>query len=126
MARSPQEVFAHHAEVLIAGDLEGIVSDYADDAVFITPGGVLRGKDGVREGFTKLLGDVPNADWAVPRRSSRATRCSSSGARRPRRRGSRTGSTRSSSATARSGSRRCVTRCSTTSVDLTPARSTSS
>ena len=26
----------------------------------------LRGKDGVREGFTKLLGDVPNAEWDVP------------------------------------------------------------
>jgi ketosteroid isomerase-like protein len=65
-SRTPQEVFQHHAEVLIGGDLEGIVSDYADDAVFITPAGVLHGKDGVREGFTKLLGDVPSADWAVP------------------------------------------------------------
>jgi ketosteroid isomerase-like protein len=66
MARTPQEVFAHHAEVLIAGDLEGIVEDYADDAVFISPAGTLRGKDGIREAFTKLLADVPNADWAVP------------------------------------------------------------
>jgi ketosteroid isomerase-like protein len=66
MSRSPQEVFQHHAEVLIAGDLEGIVSDYSDDAVFISPSGVMRGKDGVREAFTKLLGDVPNADWDVP------------------------------------------------------------
>ena len=66
MTRSPQEVFQHHAEVLIAGDLEGIVDDYSDDAVFITPAGVKRGKAGVREGFTQLLADVPNADWAVP------------------------------------------------------------
>jgi ketosteroid isomerase-like protein len=66
MARTPQEIFQHHAEVLIAGDLEGIVSDYADDAVFITPAGVLRGKDGVREAFTKLLSDVPDAEWDVP------------------------------------------------------------
>jgi hypothetical protein len=65
-ARKPQEVFQHHAEVLIAGDLEGIVSDYAEDAVFITPEGVRRGKDGVREGFVKLLGDVPSAKWDVP------------------------------------------------------------
>jgi len=64
--RTPQEVFQHHAEVLIAGDLEGIVADYADDAVFITPAGVLHGKDGVREGFTKLLSDLPSADWDVP------------------------------------------------------------
>ena len=66
MARTPEEVFAHHAEALIAGDLDEIVADYADDAVFITPGGVLYGKDGVRAGFTQLLADVPNATWQVP------------------------------------------------------------
>ena len=64
--RTPQEVFQHHAEVLIAGDLEGIVSDYSDDAVFITPDGVLHGKDGVRHGFAKLLSDLPSAEWDVP------------------------------------------------------------
>jgi ketosteroid isomerase-like protein len=64
--RTPQEVFQHHAEVLIGGDLEGIVSDYSDDAVFITPAGVLHGKDGVRQGFTKLLSDLPSAEWDVP------------------------------------------------------------
>ena len=64
--RTPQEVFQHHAEVLIAGDLDGIVADYTDDALFITPDGVLRGKDGIREAFTKLLSDLPSADWEVP------------------------------------------------------------
>jgi ketosteroid isomerase-like protein len=64
--RTPQEVFGHHADVLIAGDLEGIVADYSDDAVFITPDGVLRGKDGVRQAFTKLLSDLPSAEWQVP------------------------------------------------------------
>jgi ketosteroid isomerase-like protein len=66
MSRTPQEVFAHHAEVLIAGDLDGIVEDYADDAVFISPAGTLRGKGGIREAFTKLLADVPSAEWQVP------------------------------------------------------------
>jgi hypothetical protein len=66
MARTPQEVFQHHAEVLIAGDIDGIVSDYTDDALFITPDGTKHGKDGVREGFVKLLSDVPQADWEVP------------------------------------------------------------
>jgi ketosteroid isomerase-like protein len=66
VSRTPQEIFAHHAEVLIAGDIDGIVEDYADDAVFITPAGVQRGKDGVRAAFTKLLEDLPNADWEVP------------------------------------------------------------
>jgi ketosteroid isomerase-like protein len=66
MARTPQEVFSHHAQALGAGDLDEIVADYTDDAVFITPAGIKRGKDGVRAGFTELLGDVPNAKWGLP------------------------------------------------------------
>jgi ketosteroid isomerase-like protein len=66
MARTPEEVFQHHAQALGAGDLNGIVADYSDDAVFITPAGVQRGKEGVRTAFTQLLADVPSADWAVP------------------------------------------------------------
>ena len=66
MARTPQEVFSHHAQALGAGDLDEIVADYADDAVFITPAGIKRGKDGVRAAFTQLLADVPNAKWALP------------------------------------------------------------
>ena len=63
MTRTPEEIFQHHAEALGAGDLDEIVADYTDDAVFITPGGVRRGKDGIREAFTQLLADVPNAAW---------------------------------------------------------------
>jgi uncharacterized protein (TIGR02246 family) len=64
--RTSREVFQHHAEALGAEDLEGIVSDYSDDAIFITPGGVLRGKDGVRQAFTKLLSELPGASWELP------------------------------------------------------------
>ena len=63
MTRTPREVFQHHAQALGAGDLDEIVADYSDDAVFITPAGVRRGKDGVRAAFTQLLADVPNAAW---------------------------------------------------------------
>jgi hypothetical protein len=66
MTRTPQEIFEHHAGALIAGDIDGIVADYAQDCVFITPSGVLRGKEGVREGFTALLADLPDAKWDVP------------------------------------------------------------
>lgn len=66
MSRTPEQIFAHHAEALIAGDVDGIVADYADDAVFITPAGVRHGKEGVREGFVALLADLPAAQWDVP------------------------------------------------------------
>jgi hypothetical protein len=61
--RTPEQIFQHHAEALGAEDLEGIVADYSDDAFFITPAGILRGKAGIRQAFTKLLSDVPKAKW---------------------------------------------------------------
>ncbi|WP_222264492.1 nuclear transport factor 2 family protein [Modestobacter marinus] len=66
MPRTPQEIFAHHASALMAGDVEEIVADYAEDAVLITPARVFRGRDGVREAFTGLLADLPEASWDVP------------------------------------------------------------
>ena len=66
MARTPQEVFQHHAEALGAEDIDAIVSDYADDAIFMTPEGVLRGRDGVRQAFERLISEVPGAQWELP------------------------------------------------------------
>ena len=63
MARTPQEVFAHHGQALAAGDLDAIVADYADDSVVITSAGVARGKDEIRQVFVKLLDDLPEAAW---------------------------------------------------------------
>jgi alkanesulfonate monooxygenase SsuD/methylene tetrahydromethanopterin reductase-like flavin-dependent oxidoreductase (luciferase family) len=45
MTRTPEEVFTHHSRALDAGDLDEIVTDYHDDAICISPGGVLRGKE---------------------------------------------------------------------------------
>ena len=63
MTRTPQEIFQHHVQALGAGDLDEIVADYTDEAVFITPAGVKRGQGSIREAFTQLLADVPNAAW---------------------------------------------------------------
>jgi hypothetical protein len=52
-----------NASALGAENLDGIVADYSDDAFFITPTGILRGKAGIRQAFTKLLSDVPKAKW---------------------------------------------------------------
>jgi hypothetical protein len=64
--RSPQEVFAHHGEAMAAEDLDRIVSDYSEDAVFITSDGVRHGRAGVREGFERLLADLPGASYEIP------------------------------------------------------------
>ena len=65
MARTPEEVFGHHAQALGAGDLEDIVADYADDAILVVQKKVYRGKDGARQVFIQLLSDVPQAQWEV-------------------------------------------------------------
>jgi ketosteroid isomerase-like protein len=100
VACTPEQVFQHHAEALGAEDIDAIVSDYADDALFITPEGVLRGKDGVREAFEKLTSDVRGAEWELPTQIYEDDILCSSGRRRPRTRKWTTGSTRLSSATA--------------------------
>ena len=62
-ARTPQQIFQHHAEALGAEDIARVVADYSDDAIFMTPAGVLRGKAGIQHAFTKLLSDIPQAKW---------------------------------------------------------------
>ena len=64
--RSPQEIFDSLGGALEAGDLDAIADHYADDAVFITREGVLRGRDGVRHGYARLLADLPGASWELP------------------------------------------------------------
>jgi len=41
------------------------VADYSEDAIFITPAGVKRGKEGIRQSFAQLLRELPNAVWDV-------------------------------------------------------------
>jgi ketosteroid isomerase-like protein len=59
-ARTPQQIFQHHAEALGAENIDGVVADYSDDAFFTTPAGVLRGKTGIRRIYEATLGHTPS------------------------------------------------------------------
>ncbi len=63
--RTPQQVFQHHGEALVAANLDEIVRDYADDAILITAAGVRRGKGEVRAAFAELLAQLPDASWDI-------------------------------------------------------------
>ncbi|MFJ5228110.1 nuclear transport factor 2 family protein [Streptomyces sp. NPDC088400] len=65
MTRTPQEIFEDHGRRLGTGDLDLISGNYAQDAVLITPDGILRGREGVKRGIGRLLADLPDADWAL-------------------------------------------------------------
>ena len=66
MARTPQEIFQAHIAAIGAGDVDAVAADYAEDALFITPDGVVRGRDGIRSAFAGLLGELTDATWDIP------------------------------------------------------------
>lgn len=51
---SSRDVLDHHVRCFGAGDLEGLLADYAPDAVLFTPGGPLRSAAEIR-GFFKAM-----------------------------------------------------------------------
>ncbi|GHO87573.1 nuclear transport factor 2 family protein [Dictyobacter formicarum] len=63
--RTPEKVFTHHTQALGAEDLDATMMDYAAAATFISPSGVLRGKDAIRQFFADLLQELPKAPWGV-------------------------------------------------------------
>ena len=54
---STKDVLEHHLKCFGARDLDGILSDYAPDAVFFTPDGPLRGVDEIRPLFQTMLAE---------------------------------------------------------------------
>jgi ketosteroid isomerase-like protein len=64
-ADTPQQVFERHGQALAAQDVDAVVADYTDDAVWVTPDGVFRGQDALREAFGQVFAQLPNATWDI-------------------------------------------------------------
>ena len=54
---STKDVLDNHLKSFGEGDLEGILSDYAPDAVLFTPEGPLRGADAIRPLFQAMIAE---------------------------------------------------------------------
>jgi ketosteroid isomerase-like protein len=52
---SVETVFARHLKNVMAHDLEGIMADYSDDAVFFTPQGPVQGTAALRAFFSDVV-----------------------------------------------------------------------
>ena len=84
--RSTAEVLAHHFECFANRDLDGIAADYAADALFFTPDGVLHGPEAIRGVFENLLREFakPGASIRSKKRLIEgSTRTASLARRRP-------------------------------------------
>lgn len=71
---SPKDVLNRHLDHFSEGDLEGVLADYAPEAVFFTPDGPLRGPDAIRPFFQALI-----AEFGKPVSSFRLTQQSFEG-----------------------------------------------
>jgi ketosteroid isomerase-like protein len=62
-----QAIVNNHLQAFAALDLDGVVSDYAPDAIMIVPAGVLRGVDGITPLFQALIAEFskPGASFNV-------------------------------------------------------------
>jgi predicted SnoaL-like aldol condensation-catalyzing enzyme len=63
--RTPEETFGHHAQTLMAEDLDEILADYTDSSYLVSPSGVLHGKSAIRGFFSDVLKALPQAKWDV-------------------------------------------------------------
>jgi ketosteroid isomerase-like protein len=55
---SSAEVLDHHLAAFGAADVDQVMIDYADEAVFYTPDGPVRGAVAIREAFRRIFADV--------------------------------------------------------------------
>ncbi len=57
--RTAREVFDHHWDTLMSGDMEGVLSDYTEDATFIRSGGrIATGHPGIEQVFAEIGEDL--------------------------------------------------------------------
>jgi len=54
---STKDVLENHLNCFSRGDLRGILSDYAPDAVMLTPDGALRGTDAIKPLFQAMIAE---------------------------------------------------------------------
>ena len=54
---STKEVLDHHLSCMMSGDVEGTLSDYAPDAVVLTPFGPIKGHEAMKPGLKALMAE---------------------------------------------------------------------
>jgi ketosteroid isomerase-like protein len=64
---STKDVIEHHLKCFDEGDLKGVLSDYAPDAVMFTPDGPLSGVDAIRPLFQTMIAEFgkPGAAFSM-------------------------------------------------------------
>ena len=62
---STQEILDHHLLCFTGLDLDGIMADYAPDAILFTPFGTLKGRDAIHALFQNLFAEFSKPGFAA-------------------------------------------------------------
>jgi len=54
-----EAVVGNHLQAFFRKSIDGVLEDYAEDAVLIVPGGALQGRNEIRKFFTAFIGGMP-------------------------------------------------------------------
>jgi ketosteroid isomerase-like protein len=65
-ARTPEQVVKHHWDAFSHHDIEAVLSDYADDAIFIAQNQTVQGKAALRQMFGKYFSAPTSAASSTP------------------------------------------------------------
>ena len=62
---STKDILDHHIKCFGEGDLKGILSDYAPDALLFTPDGTLKGPNAIRPFFQAMFAEFGKPGAAI-------------------------------------------------------------
>jgi ketosteroid isomerase-like protein len=71
--RTPAQVVAHHLDAFTHHDLEAVLSDYADDAIFIAPKSTVQGKPALRKMFASFFSGSSDSKSPAPAFEAKVT-----------------------------------------------------
>lgn len=57
--KQTEATVAHHLEAMMSGDIDAVLSDYAEESILYTPNGPVRGLQELRSEFEAFLGSLP-------------------------------------------------------------------
>jgi ketosteroid isomerase-like protein len=62
---STKEILEHHLQCFVGLDLDGIIADYASDAILFTPLGTLKGRDAIQALFQTMFAEFSKPGFSA-------------------------------------------------------------
>jgi hypothetical protein len=65
--RTPEQILAHHAQAVRAGDLNAVMDDFSEQSIVITLDKTYQGRNQIRDFYAALIEALPDAEWSAQR-----------------------------------------------------------